>query len=265
MFERGSTFRIGSATVVPIPISHPNTGKGYKFIEDGKTFVFITDNELGFVHPGGLPFEDYVEFCSGADLLIHDGEYTAAEYPRLTEWGHSSYTDALELAFQAGVKRLGLFHLNQERSDDQIDRIVDVFPEHQQAQIRAQLGVLRADAVDPGPGSAGPAARLAKSVIEMVYKENKILLPLALQTLTHQEWKSVREGEDELDVQYEGEELEIGFNANYLLEVLRYMPTDEVKLTFRAPERAATLEPVSSDDADGMDYLCLVMPLRLLD
>ena len=71
------------------------------------------------------------------------------------------------------------------------------------------------------------------------------------------------EGHDELELQFEGEELEIGFNANYLLEVLRYMPTDEVKLTFKTPERAATLEPVTEDEA--IDYLCLVMPLRLLD
>ena len=63
---------------------------------------------------------------------------------------------------------------------------------------------------------------------------------------------------------YGGEELEIGFNANYLLEVLRYMPTDEVKLAFKAPERAATVEPVT-DGGAAMDYLCLVMPLRLLD
>lgn len=72
------------------------------------------------------------------------------------------------------------------------------------------------------------------------------------------------EGHDELELQYHGEELEIGFNANYLLEVLRYMPTDEVKLAFKAPERAATIEPVSTD-GDKTDYLCLVMPLRLLD
>ena len=52
------------------------------------------------------------------------------------------------------------------------------------------------------------------------------------------------EGHDELELQYEGDEFEIGFNANYLLEVLRHMPTDEVKLTFKAPERAATVEPV---------------------
>jgi DNA polymerase-3 subunit beta len=73
------------------------------------------------------------------------------------------------------------------------------------------------------------------------------------------------EGEDELELQYEGEELEIGFNANYLLEVLRYMPTEEVKLTFKAPERAATIQPVTGEDEPEMDYLCLVMPLRLLD
>ena len=66
-----------------------------------------------------------VDASRGADLLIHDGEYTEAEYTKLTEWGHSAYTDALELAFQAGVKRLGLFHINQERTDEQMDKIVD--------------------------------------------------------------------------------------------------------------------------------------------
>ena len=49
------------------------------------------------------------------------------------------------------------------------------------------------------------------------------------------------EGEDELELSYEGESLEIGFNAAYLLEVLRYMDTDEVKLTFKAPERATII------------------------
>jgi DNA polymerase-3 subunit beta len=72
------------------------------------------------------------------------------------------------------------------------------------------------------------------------------------------------EGHDELEVGYEGDKLEIGFNANYLLEVLRYMPSEEVKIAFKAPERAATVEPIGKGD-EAMDYLCLVMPLRLLD
>jgi DNA polymerase-3 subunit beta len=72
------------------------------------------------------------------------------------------------------------------------------------------------------------------------------------------------EGHDELEVGYAGEELEIGFNANYLLEVLRYMTTEDVRVTFKAPERAATIEPETGSD-EPIDYLCLVMPLRLLD
>ncbi len=69
------------------------------------------------------------------------------------------------------------------------------------------------------------------------------------------------EAEDELPLDYHGEHLEIGFNATYLLEILRYMPDEDVRMTFKAPERAATFAPASGDP----EYLCLVMPLRLLD
>ena len=73
------------------------------------------------------------------------------------------------------------------------------------------------------------------------------------------------EATEEIEVDYTGDPLEIGFNASYLLEVLRYMPTSEVKLAFKAPERAATIEPASKDGEEKPDYLCLVMPLRLLE
>ena len=71
------------------------------------------------------------------------------------------------------------------------------------------------------------------------------------------------EAQEEIAVAYEGDGLEIGFNAAYLLEILKYMPTDEVRMTFKAPERAATCEPVGWDDPAS--YLTLVMPLRLVD
>jgi ribonuclease BN (tRNA processing enzyme) len=127
LYERAcpSEFEIGSVKVTPIPISHPNGGSGYKFIEDGKSFVFLTDNELGFVHPGGRQLKEYAKFSTATDLLLHDAEYTPAEYKIFKEWGHSLYTDVLDLAGKAGVKKLGLFHLNQERTDDQMDEIVD--------------------------------------------------------------------------------------------------------------------------------------------
>jgi len=71
------------------------------------------------------------------------------------------------------------------------------------------------------------------------------------------------EAQEEVTVTYEGDTLEIGFNAAYMLEVLKYIPTDEVRMTFKAPERAATCEPVGWDDPAS--FLALVMPLRLVD
>ena len=62
-------FEIGSVTITPIPISHPDKGSGYKFTEGGKSFVFLTDNELGFIHPGGLPYKDYMEFSAKVFLM----------------------------------------------------------------------------------------------------------------------------------------------------------------------------------------------------
>jgi DNA polymerase-3 subunit beta len=71
------------------------------------------------------------------------------------------------------------------------------------------------------------------------------------------------EAQDELPIRYTGDPLEIGFNASYLVEILRFIPTDEVKMTLKGSERAATLEPEGWDDPAS--YLCLVMPLRLVD
>lgn len=65
-------------------------------------------------------------------------------------------------------------------------------------EIRAQLRAVRAKAETPGPGAAEASAKLARAVVEMVYKENRILFPLAMETLSQEEWAEVRRGEDEL-------------------------------------------------------------------
>ncbi|MCD4720134.1 MAG: MBL fold metallo-hydrolase [Desulfobacula sp.] len=126
-FEKAlnNTFTIGSIKIETIPISHSGGGLGYKFIEDHKSFVFLTDNELGFDHPEGVGFDAYLNFSRNADLLFHDGEYTQNEYKRKESWGHSSIQDALDLALKANVRKLGLFHLNQDRTDDQMDQIIN--------------------------------------------------------------------------------------------------------------------------------------------
>jgi len=116
-------YSIGSVNITTIPLSHPNQGVGYRLEENGKSFVFLTDNELNFRHPFGLDYKDYVEFSKGADLLFHDAEYGRQEYAETAGWGHSVYNDTVSLAIDAGVKALGLFHLNQERTDDAADQI----------------------------------------------------------------------------------------------------------------------------------------------
>ena len=73
----------------------------------------------------------------------------------------------------------------------------------------------------------------------------------------------VGEAQDELPVQYSGDPLDIGFNGNYLLEILRYIPSDDVRLTFKAPERAAMVAPEGWNSP--AKYVCLLMPLRLVD
>lgn len=76
----------------------------------------------------------------------------------------------------------------------------------------------------------------------------------------HVSTPDVGEASDEIPIAYQGDPIDIGFNANYLLEVLRYVDTDEVELFLKAPERAAILRPAEGDEAS---FLCLVMPLRL--
>ncbi|MBN2438957.1 MAG: MBL fold metallo-hydrolase [Deltaproteobacteria bacterium] len=118
-------FQIGGMTITSIPLSHPNQGLGYRFEENGRSFVYLTDNELSYRHPGGLAYEDYCAFAKEADLLVHDAEYLPEDYLSTRSWGHSVHTDALRLALDAGVGRLGLFHHNQERTDEAVDEMVE--------------------------------------------------------------------------------------------------------------------------------------------
>jgi len=126
-YEKGcpNGFFIDTLKIDPINLSHPNSGCGYKFTENDKTFVFLTDNELGHIHPWGKTLDEYVQFSKNADLLIHDCEYSDEDYKKRKEWGHSSVSQAAELAKKACVKKFGLFHHNQDKSDDDVECLVD--------------------------------------------------------------------------------------------------------------------------------------------
>lgn len=109
-----------------IHLNHPNGGFGYKLTDKTGSFVFLTDNEIRYQHNGSTTRDDYVNFCRNASLLLHDAQYTEAEYEKTRGWGHSTFQDAIDLAVDAGVKRLGLVHHDPDRTDDELDKIVDL-------------------------------------------------------------------------------------------------------------------------------------------
>jgi len=118
-------FKIDTIKIEPINLSHPNSGCGYKFTENEKTFVFLTDNELGHIHENGKTLEEYADFSKNCDLLIHDCEYTDNDYLKRKEWGHSSVSQVVKLAKLSKVKKLGLFHHNQDKTDKDVDLLVN--------------------------------------------------------------------------------------------------------------------------------------------
>lgn len=114
---------IDGAVVDSIPLQHPQGGLGYRFKEGGRTLVFLTDNELTEDAWAGRHPDDYVQFCEGADVLIHDGQFTPEERRDRTGWGHSDYEGAFELASRAGARRLILFHHDPPRKDTELQTL----------------------------------------------------------------------------------------------------------------------------------------------
>ncbi|MFH1123179.1 MAG: MBL fold metallo-hydrolase [Pseudomonadota bacterium] len=109
-----------------IPLQHPQGGFGYRLREGEKTLVFITDNELRDDAWAGRSQKDFIEFCMGADVLIHDAQYTPQEIDDRRDWGHSDFPSTFELAYRAGVKKLILFHHDPTRTDPQVTAICEL-------------------------------------------------------------------------------------------------------------------------------------------
>lgn len=106
-------------------LHHPGTTIGYRLRRGGKTFAYVTDNELGIIEgEPSLEVRRVVDFVRGADLLIHDTQFTRAQYPVVRGWGHSCYEDVVRLGELAEVKRLAFFHHDPDRTDDEIDALV---------------------------------------------------------------------------------------------------------------------------------------------
>ena len=116
---------IDDTTVESHILQHPQGGLGYRFTEESGSFVFLTDNELQ-IDGKGIEFSEFVAFCRGADILVHDCQYVPEEMAVRRGWGHSDTEIVVSLALEAGVKHLLLFHHDPWRKDREIMNMVDL-------------------------------------------------------------------------------------------------------------------------------------------
>jgi len=114
---------IDGTLIESVALQHPQGGYGFRFREGEKTLVFITDNELREDAWTGRTPEGYAKFSEDADLLIHDCQYTPEEISRRRGWGHSDYEAVVDMAVQANVGKLILFHHDPSRKDPEVTAI----------------------------------------------------------------------------------------------------------------------------------------------
>lgn len=123
----GAAWESGDVRVRSMRVRHPGFTHGYRIESRGASIAYIPDNELfggSYTLDQKATYADLVEFLGGVDLLFHDAMFTDAEYSGHEGWGHSTFTQAIQLAQDAGVKKLLLFHHAPERTDAELTQIV---------------------------------------------------------------------------------------------------------------------------------------------
>jgi phosphoribosyl 1,2-cyclic phosphodiesterase len=112
-------FTAGNATVRAFPVHHPQGASGFRVESGGKSVVYVPDRESGNAKLDA----SILEHAAGADILIHDSQYTPEEYGQHKGWGHSTWAEAVQVAREAGVKKLILFHHDPEHDDKRLEGI----------------------------------------------------------------------------------------------------------------------------------------------
>ncbi len=120
---------IGEFRVSSTLVCHPGPTVGYRITDaQGSVLTYLPDHEpaLGSSVFPSLPlaWTSGGTLAAGADLLIHDSQFSAAEYPAHIGWGHSSFKDALAFAELSQVKHLVPFHHDPSHTDVDIDRLM---------------------------------------------------------------------------------------------------------------------------------------------
>jgi len=123
----GEPFELGPLTVTAALVIHPGPTVGYRITDAATTLTYLPDHEPAL---GSRDFPEPAQWSSGfalaadADLLIHDAQYTEAEYAERVGWGHSTLEHAMGLAAAANARQLATFHHDPTHDDATIDELL---------------------------------------------------------------------------------------------------------------------------------------------
>lgn len=112
-------WEVGGVRVRSAPVQHPGRTVGYRLEEAGRTLAFIPDNEPGLDSQSGLAL------ASGADVMLHDAQYTSEEYASRVGWGHSALPDFAAVVRAAAPGRALMFHHDPAHADERLEEMLE--------------------------------------------------------------------------------------------------------------------------------------------
>src|SRR3954447_6674965 len=115
--ERDS-WELDGLHVASAPVRHPGPTLAYRLTEGARSLAFVPDNEPGLDPTSGL------EIAGGADVLLHDAQYTDEEYGTRVGWGHTSGSHLLRYLDEAEPARAVMFHHDPTHDDAQLERML---------------------------------------------------------------------------------------------------------------------------------------------
>jgi len=118
------SFDVGPAQVTALSVPHIGRTFGYRVEWNGCSVAYVSAHQQPNDDSTRVD-EQVIALARGADLLIHDAQFTSEEFVQRSHWGHCTVDYALEVAHQAGVGELVLFHHDPAHDDDELDGLLD--------------------------------------------------------------------------------------------------------------------------------------------
>ena len=115
-------FNIGIFTITPFRAQHPDSTQSFHITDGKKTVVYLLDNEHDLMTD--VDYDNQINFCKNADLVIFDGAYAINDYNDKRGYGHSTVTDGIELAKKCGCDRMLFSHFAPNYKDSELDDLI---------------------------------------------------------------------------------------------------------------------------------------------